>query len=166
MMPACPLEKNWPLLVRDRVSGKVQRIHVHAWCHGAPGVALARACGLAAIDDDETRAELENALETTRRLGLGRPDHMCCGSFGHVDVLLTVGRILEQPDLIAAAEDRAARVLKRAIVNEGFALSRSRSAQDCFHPGFFQGTSGIGYELLRLARPSDLPSVLAFTRNV
>ena len=29
-----------------------------------------------------------------------------------------------------------------------------------FHPGFFQGASGIGYQLLRLAYPEQLPSVL------
>jgi len=27
-------------------------------------------------------------------------------------------------------------------------------------PGFFQGTAGIGYELLRIAHPEKLPSVL------
>jgi lantibiotic modifying enzyme len=30
-----------------------------------------------------------------------------------------------------------------------------------FTPGFFQGISGIGYELLRLNNP-DIPSVLLF----
>jgi lantibiotic modifying enzyme len=29
-----------------------------------------------------------------------------------------------------------------------------------FSPSFFQGTAGIGYELLRLAYPEALPSVL------
>jgi lantibiotic modifying enzyme len=28
------------------------------------------------------------------------------------------------------------------------------------NPSFFQGTAGIGYELLRMARPDLLPSVL------
>jgi lantibiotic modifying enzyme len=28
------------------------------------------------------------------------------------------------------------------------------------NPGFFQGKAGIGYELLRMARPDLLPSVL------
>jgi hypothetical protein len=31
-----------------------------------------------------------------------------------------------------------------------------------FEPSFFQGLSGIGYQLLRLAAPERLPSVLAF----
>jgi lantibiotic modifying enzyme len=29
-----------------------------------------------------------------------------------------------------------------------------------FSPSFFQGTAGIGYQLLRLAHPDALPSVL------
>jgi lantibiotic modifying enzyme len=29
-----------------------------------------------------------------------------------------------------------------------------------YSPGFFQGTAGIGYELLRIAHPDMLPSVL------
>ena len=35
-----------------------------------------------------------------------------------------------------------------------------------FEPGFFQGLSGIGYQLLRLAAPSRLPSVLSFESRV
>ena len=33
------------------------------------------------------------------------------------------------------------------------------------NPGFFQGTAGIGYELLRMARPDLLPSVLVVGVN-
>jgi len=33
---------------------------------------------------------------------------------------------------------------------------------DIFNPGFFQGLSGIGYGLLRLAEPEKLDSVLIF----
>jgi lantibiotic modifying enzyme len=33
---------------------------------------------------------------------------------------------------------------------------------DLHAPGFFQGTSGVGYTLLRLAHPDRLPGVLLF----
>ncbi|MEI6174293.1 MAG: lanthionine synthetase LanC family protein [Bacteroidota bacterium] len=36
------------------------------------------------------------------------------------------------------------------------------AGEDFFNPGFFQGISGIGYELLRLAWPEKIPSVLVF----
>jgi len=34
--------------------------------------------------------------------------------------------------------------------------------KDFFDPSFFQGLSGIGFELLRIARPQSLPCVLAW----
>jgi lantibiotic modifying enzyme len=158
-----PVERNWPLLQSDESSGAVRRIQMKTWCHGAPGVALARVCGLQEIDDEEVREELKVGLETTRRVGFGGLDHLCCGNLGRVDVLLTAGRVLHRDGLIREAGGRAAMVLRRATAHGAFGVRLKESENRCFVPGFFRGTSGIGYLLLRVACPERLPSVLAFS---
>ena len=48
-----------------------------------------------------------------------------------------------------------ARVQRRNSFSLGEHLESSSNI-----PGFYQGLAGIGYELLRLAHPMELPSVL------
>ena len=86
-------------------------------------------------------------------------DHPCCGNMGRAEVLLASGRRLSRPELEEAARERAWRVVTRAERTDGFALHPMLPKQ-VDNPGFFQGTAGIGYELLRMARPDLLPSVL------
>jgi lantibiotic modifying enzyme len=50
-------------------------------------------------------------------------------------------------------------VVPRAERTDGFVLHPMLPTQ-LDNPGFFQGTAGIGYELLRMVRPDLLPSVL------
>jgi len=76
---------------------------------------------------------------------------------GLVDILLTAGIKLDRSDLKREALLKTYRVLsgvkKNGMFNTGYEID--------FTPGFFQGISGIGYELLRLNNP-DIPSVLLF----
>jgi lantibiotic modifying enzyme len=76
--------------------------------------------------------------------------------------VLTCGRILEREDLVGRAVGHAAIVVQRSIEQGGFSVNRPGSDIGGFEPGFFRGAAGIGYELLRLAHPVELPSVLAF----
>ena len=125
-----------------------------SWCHGAPGIALSRI--VAGIDD----GHLDAALETTLACGTETFDHLCCGNFGRVEVLLVASRA--RPKLRAEAASRAAALLSRAA-REGSYRTSSRAAGGSvfFDPVFFQGMSGIGFELLRLLRPDTYPSLLA-----
>ena len=56
----------------------------------------------------------------------------------------------------------AAGVAERARTSGRFGLRSSEFEARAFRPGFFQGLSGIGYQLLRTAAPNRLPSVLGF----
>ncbi len=88
-------------------------------------------------------------------------DHLCCGAFGRVETLFTAGRVLSRPDLTALASALAARVVATARQQGSYFLF-SGMPDETYSPGFFQGVSGIGYELLRLAYPDILPSVLVW----
>ena len=78
-----------------------------------------------------------------------------------MDVLLTSARHRDRDDLRASAMALAARVVHRAHREGGFRLFAG-SARSVFNPGLFQGAAGIGYELLRVARPDLVSSVLLF----
>jgi lantibiotic modifying enzyme len=117
---------------------------------------LARVAGLDSLDTDEIRQDIESAIKTTKEYnGLG-VDHLCCGNLGRVEFLFTAGQKLSRPELLEAAMEQAARVVARARQKGSFTYSSFLP----YNPSFFQGVSGIGYELLRLAYPDQLPSVL------
>jgi type 2 lantibiotic biosynthesis protein LanM len=129
------------------------------WCHGAPGIGLGRLGSLVVLDTNEIRQEIEIALETTQRLGLQGIDHLCCGNLGRLEFLLVAAQKLSRPELLEAAQKQANLVVAHAKQKGAFRLIPGLSGS-VYSPGFFQGIAGIGYELLRLAYPDQLPSVL------
>lgn len=150
---------NWPALARN--GDGVRRLDMKTWCHGAPGIALSRLAARG-LGDPVLGRELEVALDTTRRAGLLSLDHVCCGNAGLVDTLFAAGEALARPDLVSAAEVRLGAVLRRARLLGGYRLRGGEEENAGVLPGFFRGHAGIGYTLLRLARPGLLPNVLAF----
>ena len=128
-----------------------------AWCHGAPGIALAR-LAMASRGDRDIADELDIALATSAIADGSAADHMCCGSFGRIDVLVHAATELQRGDLLALARNQAADVLARAEPLRVFPDGHSRVRR----PGLFDGLAGIGYVLLRLADPGRLPCLLAW----
>ncbi len=153
--------KNWPVEVRAADGGR-RTISMCAWCHGAPGVLLGRLALLEALPEEALRAELTAASATTLAAGLGRSDHLCCGTMGRVDALLTAGLRLGETPLLRAAASRAVMGLRRAMSDGGFRFDASDDGVGRYAPGLFRGEAGVGYQLLRLARPDRVPSLLAF----
>lgn len=74
-------------------------------------------------------------------------------------MLLVAACNLSRPELSETAQKQAAQLVARVKQVGAFYLFPELSG-DIYNPGFFQGTAGIGYELLRLAYPNSLPSVL------
>jgi type 2 lantibiotic biosynthesis protein LanM len=143
---------NWPdMRSRERVAFRT------SWCHGAPGIGLSRLGCLSVKNDRETQREVEVAFKATERLGLTPVDHPCCGNLGRAELFLVGGRQLSRPGLVEAATRIASCVLERSEEAGSFGLNPLLPNR-LFNPGFFQGTAGIGYGLLRMAHP--LPSVL------
>jgi type 2 lantibiotic biosynthesis protein LanM len=158
-----PEEDNWPDL-RYEGDGALRNA---AWCHGAPGIGLARlGCvggGESDREDCRMRGEIETAARWVSSHGLDYADHVCCGEFGKLEILLEGGRRLSRPEWVDAAQRRAAAATARADEGDmGFHTSL-QSMNSIFIPGFFNGLAGIGYQMLRLADHSGrLPSVLSW----
>jgi type 2 lantibiotic biosynthesis protein LanM len=128
-----------------------------AWCHGAPGIGLSRLLSLPCIDGPEIRAEIDRALETTVTSGFGGNHSLCHGDLGNVDVLLEAALRLGEPKWRTAAY-RAAGMVLQSIERNGWLCGNPVEMES---PGLMTGLAGIGYELLRLAAPDRIPSVLA-----
>jgi type 2 lantibiotic biosynthesis protein LanM len=129
------------------------------WCHGAPGIGLGRLGGLSILDTEEIHQDVKVALQATQKYGLRSVDNLCCGNFGRIEVLLVAAQKLSSPELLKTAREKSASVVARAAQTGGYQLF-ANLPNHVFSPSFFQGTAGIGYELLRLAYPETLPSVL------
>ncbi len=149
---------NWPILGK---SGNTTAM-MTAWCHGAPGIGLARALSLDVVRDPEVIDEIDVAMSTSRSRRLHRSDHLCCGNLGRSEAMFTVGMALDRPDLVENARQVALRVTERARESRRFQLPGTEFAHQVHLSGFFRGLSGIGYQLARFAHPSRLPSILGF----
>ncbi|MGB8700930.1 MAG: type 2 lanthipeptide synthetase LanM family protein [Thermosynechococcaceae cyanobacterium] len=129
------------------------------WCHGAPGIGLARIGCLPHLTSNALDQDIEIALATTQTASLTDVDHLCCGNMGRIDVLLTAAQWLQRPDLAATAHARATQVVASATARHAYRLFANLPTH-VYNPSLFQGTAGIGYALLRLATPTELPSLL------
>jgi lantibiotic modifying enzyme len=127
-----------------------------AWCHGAPGIGLARLRSLPHLDDATSRAEIRTALATTLAEGFGRNHSLCHGDLGNLDFVVQAAERLGDPRWRPEANRRAALILE-SIDQEGWLCGVPLRVES---PGLMTGLAGIGYGLLRLAEPTRMPSVL------
>jgi type 2 lantibiotic biosynthesis protein LanM len=139
----------------DQAVSKAQEPIV-AWCHGAPGIGLSRLGALKYLDDATIREEIGIALKTTIAKGLSGNHSLCHGALGNIDILLIATQVLGDPRYREALERVTAMVLD-SIDEYGWVTGVPLGVET---PGLMTGLAGIGYELLRLAQPERVPSVL------
>jgi lantibiotic modifying enzyme len=156
---------NWPDL-RSWAHGvplDQQPVWGGSWCHGAPGIGLARARAMSLVPDERPRlvANLRVAVETTRQLlrhGVAERDAtLCHGTSGLGETLLYAGLALPddgyRADALALGEQ-----LLDVLEVRGAWLSGVASGGPS--PTLMLGDAGVGYFLLRLCEPGRVPSVL------
>jgi lantibiotic modifying enzyme len=122
-------------------------------------ILLARLASLSILNTTDVYQELEIVLRTTRTNDLIDVDSLECGNFGKIEMLLLAAKKLNRPELREDALIRASYIVTDAQLAGGYQFLKLPNS--VFNPGLFQGTAGIGYELLRLVEDL-LPSVLSF----
>ncbi|GER89541.1 lanthionine synthetase [Dictyobacter vulcani] len=127
-----------------------------AWCHGAAGIALARLGSPEACQDAEIVTEIEVALQTVLSAGFGGNHSLCHGDLGNLDILLCAQHMSDQQKYQADIE-RLTAILVQSIKVQGWITGVPEGLET---PGLMTGLAGIGYALLRLAAPAQIPSVL------
>jgi type 2 lantibiotic biosynthesis protein LanM len=151
--------RNWSDLRRRGRDVTNDRSAMAAWCHGAAGIGFARLGLVGAIDLPGLREDLEAAIETTRKNFRPSLDHLCCGTFGRIDLLLEAGLRLSRPELVYEARQMALMRLQSYDHSGCFNLY-AKSDEKTASPSLFCGVSGIGYMCLRLAYPEEMPTIL------
>jgi type 2 lantibiotic biosynthesis protein LanM len=152
-------ENNWPDFRNsggEAESNQGQKSFACSWCHGATGIGLARIASPDFFHTKEIKDDIHAAVETTKKHLLPLTDHVCCGNFGRLELLLAASLQFSDDQLLSFTLNKAGELIKLSEVNGGFSFNPPIG----FTPGFFQGISGIGYQILRLAYPDVLPSVL------
>jgi type 2 lantibiotic biosynthesis protein LanM len=138
-----PVRKNWPDLRNPAGPAWSCR-----WCHGAPGIGLARlASGRSTqIDTKLLEVDIRNAVEGVKQCSPAELDTLCCGTLGSIEFFCEAGRSLDRSDLRDMAGKRLTAVLEQAAVTGDY---RWNSGKRQFNLGLFRGLSGVGYTLLR-----------------
>ena len=133
-----------------------------SWCHGTPGIGMARSAMSDTSTTDKKLEEIKDAAIATNSFGLGGGDNLCCGNFGRIDALLSMGQSTGINTYIDQAITLAEQTSLQSEKLGGFALLPG-IPRHVTCPGFFDGLSGIGYVYLRLFNPDKFPSVLTWS---
>ncbi len=149
-------QNNWPDYRRAAALSQGPMFSM-AWCHGAPGIGLGRIAALDIVDTPEVRRDIQAALASTSSVNLLPRDHLCCGNAGLMDTLCTAGDRFPRDEWGHKALQLAARMIARSHKHGGFSIGFHNGF---FNPSLFQGAAGVGYQMLRLADPARIPSVL------
>lgn len=145
--------RNWPDLRR----GERSAVYSRQWCHGSAGIGLARLGCYNAYNEPFLLDDVQRAIAATRHSDLLANDSLCCGNSGVLEFFLEAGRLLELPDLTLQAYRIAEQVVQHARQDGRY---RWRFGPDRLNPSLYTGIAGLGYELLRLAQPKSIPSVV------
>ena len=145
--------KNWPDLRNPSAPAWSCR-----WCHGAPGIGLARLATQrsARIDAKLLNVDIGHAVEGVKNCSPAELDTLCCGTLGRIEFFCEAGRSLDRSDLRDIAAQRLAAVLEQAATAGDY---RWNSGKRQFNLGLFRGLSGVGYTVLRQIDLS-LPNIL------
>jgi len=141
-------ENNWrrSLRVPQHNAPMVFEEFSWSWCHGAPGILLARR------GDDRfiCNGALDALLTGTALDGINTRaanDSLCCGRLGLMDCIMTL-RASERMDNLAEK-------MMCDFASDGIKLSANNF-------GLFQGEAGVCYMLARLLAPAEVPCLLLF----
>jgi type 2 lantibiotic biosynthesis protein LanM len=149
---------NWPDL-RDFSRKDEMPTYARAWCHGAPGIGLGRLGMLEHYEDPEIHIEIDAALRTTSERPFGTSHCLCHGDLGNLETLLMATQTNDKRECSWLA-DKMGRLSSEILASgreHGWICGLPLGTET---PGLMVGTAGIGYGLLRLAFPGQIPSVL------
>jgi lantibiotic modifying enzyme len=129
--------------------------HLHAWCHGAPGIGLLRADLPAALRTAQDEQALRRAVRSTAAVGSVGNDSICHGDLGNLE-LFAAATVAGLPDALEDYRRARAAILHR-IERRGPLCGTPHGIRT---PGLLTGLAGIGHGLLRVAAPDLIAPVL------
>ena len=160
-----PEQENWPdFRARAGASGNEPEKHFAAvWCHGAPGIGLARLRAFELLGEAPLKQQAEAALRATYRAAAQLPEDqltlcLCHGLGGNAEVFLYGARVLGLDECRTAAEQIGLRGIELfAEPGRPWTCGLPGGTET---PNLMLGTAGIGFFYLRLHEPNTTPSIL------
>lgn len=150
--------QNWPDMraINNREPCEDRYAYTSSWCHGAPGIGLARLDLRHHFFEPGLDEEIEVACSTTLRTGFGLNHSLCHGDLGNVELLTRASQTSGFEHIGGDAD-----LITEAIVSD-IELNGPRCGipLQAESPGLMTGLAGIGLGLLRIAKPEVVPSVL------
>ncbi|GAB4195445.1 MAG: type 2 lanthipeptide synthetase LanM family protein [Wenzhouxiangellaceae bacterium] len=147
---------NWIDRRKDSHGENDESAHLHAWCHGGPGIGLARMDLRQLLDEPFIHDDLEAAIRCTLAGPWGHNQSLCHGDLGNLELI--------QRAALELADDRCQQFNQQQLawLTPMLRQQRQRGGQQVVaeHFGLMNGTAGMAYALLRQARPDQLPSLL------
>ncbi|WP_413441825.1 type 2 lanthipeptide synthetase LanM [Synechococcus sp. MIT S1220] len=153
---------NWPDLRLTQVAPFDYSMN---WCHGAPGVALSRACLRETnLWNQKYETEMHLALQATSQNKQLDNHHLCCGSMGTVTILNTLSRdewlpssySTLQKSLVENSHILVNATLEKYKSNNNFFTCYGTKNHSLQLPGFMTGISGICIALLDVANQNNI----------
>lgn len=134
-----------------------------AWCHGAPGIGIARTRAYELLPNDTLRDAAQRAAATTSRqlqtlqASPSLNYSLCHGAGGNAAFLLYASRIFHEPAYREVAESVGRAGIERYPYQHTPWMCGV--AQGGETPGLMLGTAGIGYFYLSLAEEKEIPPI-------
>jgi len=156
---------NWPdLRTMTGYTQPGQPVFAMAWCHGGPGIGLARLRALELIENEETLHDLNEALQITAAscsnvvFPASGNLSLCHGIGGNADLLLAASDIHGRRDLRQIAESAGHQAIAQIRApNLPWPCGVTTGGKT---PNLVLGLAGIGHFFLRLYDSEKVPSLL------
>ncbi len=124
------------------------------WCCGPAGIGLGRLALPFELRDEAWQREVERCVLQASEAGVASAHTLGHGSLAELELLIAFSQQFPGKEAAHAAVRRA-----RELLESGSAGWRSECGSGYTHYGLVCGLAGIGYGLLRVARPHHVPAV-------
>lgn len=160
-------QHNWPDLRSMAAYGvpDSQPVYARAWCHGAPGIGLARLRALELLGSDAPlERDLEEAListiESCSNVSFPASGNLslCHGIGGNADLLIEAAARRGRNDLLSRAEEAGRQAIAQLLASDMPLPCGVNGGGES--PNLMLGIAGIGHFFLRLYDAAAAPSVL------
>ena len=160
--------ENWPDFRSEPApahDGSMRHACAVAWCHGAPGIGLARLRAYEILGEPEYRAQAEAAMRATVRAMNAQPAQdnysLCHGLAGNSELFLNADKVWPSAGYYPIAATAGYRGIE--LYERGRIPWPSGVAGGGFNPSLMLGVAGTGYFYLRLHDPARIGSILIVT---
>ena len=138
--------------------------YFEAWCHGAPGISLARArlwqlLGLASARQEALQALVVTEKAIERSLQTNGNFSLCHGLTGNAEALVVARQLLAELPSTAPSEPVAQKLVEQSLEQPQRVVG-GVSGDDAYAPGLMLGSAGMGHFLLCQMNPRGIPTVL------